>query len=192
MSTTPGAQATSPLPERGSAGSGARGSQPGSPMSLDGVFVTEVDLFHPRTNPGGGLHCSGLADASHTLMIEANRPPKRSLAGCLGRGGCVRRDDVRNPPPRYRSGHCLWRRLDSGNRDKAYSEGATADPLLGCARRPSPSPGRGSADRRSRPQCGSPAYSWMEPSSRTSIRTPDGRPSIPDFSISGLTAGPTR
>jgi hypothetical protein len=129
LSTTPGAQATFTFNGTGISWIGARGTQSGiARVSLDGVFVTEVDLYSPTEQIQAAVFtATGLADASHTLMIEGtgrqNAASQNALivvdAFDVTTSGTRHQDT--DPAIAYGFG---W---IQGNRDKAYSEGATAE-----------------------------------------------------------------
>ena len=129
ISTTPGAQATFTFTGTGVSWIGARGTQSGiARVSLDGVFVTEVDLYSPTEQIQAAVFtATGLADASHTLVIEGtgrqNAASQNALIVVDGfdvTTSGTRHQDT-DPAIAYGSG---W---IQGNRDKAYSEGATAE-----------------------------------------------------------------
>ena len=129
ISTTAGAQATFTFTGTGVSWIGARGTQSGiARVSLDGVFVTEVDLYSPTEQIQAAVFtATGLADASHTLVIEGtgrqNAASQNALvvvdAFDVTTSGTRHQDT--DPAIAYGSG---W---IQGNRDKAYSEGATAE-----------------------------------------------------------------
>lgn len=129
LSTTPGAQVTFPFTGTGIDWIGARGTQSGiARVSLDGAFVTEVDLYSPTEQIQAPVFtATGLADASHTLTIEGtgrqNAASQNALIVVDGFDVTTSgtRHQETDPAISYGFG---W---IQGNRDKAYSEGATAE-----------------------------------------------------------------
>ena len=129
LSTTPGAQATFNFMGTAIDWIGARGNQSGiARVFLDGVFVTEVDLYSPTEQIQAAVFtATGLADASHTLMIEGtgrqNAASQNALIAVdafdVTTSGTRHQDT--DPAIAYGPG---W---VQGNRDKAYSEGASAE-----------------------------------------------------------------
>jgi hypothetical protein len=129
VSTTPGAQAILTFTGTGISWIGARGSQSGiARVFLDGVFVTEVDLYSSTEQIQAEVFAAtGLADSSHTLTIEGtgrqNAASPNSLivvdAFEVTTSG-IRHQDT-DPAIAYGPN---WIK---GNRDKAYSEGASAE-----------------------------------------------------------------
>src|SRR5690348_4289781 len=129
LSTTPGARATFAFTGTGVSWIGARGTQSGIALvSLDGVLLAEVDLYSPTEQIQAAVFTvTGLADASHTLVIEGtgrqNAASENALVVVDGfdvTTSGTRHQDT-DPAIAYGSG---W---IQGNRDKAYSEGATAE-----------------------------------------------------------------
>jgi hypothetical protein len=129
LSTTPGAQATFSFTGTAISWIGARGNQSGiARVSLDGVFVTEVDLYSSTEQIQAAVFtATGLADTSHTLTIEGtgrhNAASQNALivvdAFDVTTSGTRHQDT--DPAIAYGPG---W---IQGNRDKAYSEGASAE-----------------------------------------------------------------
>lgn len=131
LATTPGALATFRF--RGNAVSwiGARGTQSGiARVSLDGAPAAEVDLYSPVEQIQAAVFtASGLADANHTLTIEATGTQNIASGGSLV---VVDGFEVTYTGTRFQETHAAvaygagW---ILGNRDKAYSEGATAESI---------------------------------------------------------------
>ena len=129
LSTTPGAQVTFNFTGTAIDWIGARGTQSGiARISLDGAFVTEVDLYSPTEQIQAAVFtATGLADTSHTLTIEGTgrQNPASQNALIAVDGFDVTTSGTRHqetdPAISYGFGWIL------GNRDKAYSEGATAE-----------------------------------------------------------------
>jgi hypothetical protein len=97
-------------------------------VSLDGVLLAEVDLYSPTEQIQAAVFtATGLADSSHTLVIEGtgrqNAASQNALivvdAFDVTTSGTRHQDT--DPAIAYGQG---W---IQGNRDKAYSEGATAE-----------------------------------------------------------------
>jgi hypothetical protein len=129
VSTTPGAQATFSFTGTGISWIGARGSQSGiARVFLDGVFVTEVDLYSSTEQIQAEVFAAtGLADSSHTLTIEgtgrqnAASPNSLIVVDAFEVTTSGTRHQDTDPAIAYGPG---W---IQGNRDKAYSEGASAE-----------------------------------------------------------------
>jgi hypothetical protein len=129
LSTTPGAQATFSF--RGTAIDwiGARGTQSGiARVSLDGVFIAEVDLYSPTEQVQAPVFtAAGLADTDHVLGIEVTgrqNPAAQSalvVVDAFDVTSSGTRHQETDPAIAYGPAWIL------GNRDKAYSEGATAE-----------------------------------------------------------------
>ncbi len=128
LSTTPGAQATLTFTGTGISWIGARGNQSGiARVTLDGV-VTLVDAYSPTEQIQAAVFtATGLANASHTLTIEATGQQNVASANALivvdalevtSAGTQIQDTD---PSIAYGTG---W---VQGNRDKAYSEGTSAE-----------------------------------------------------------------
>jgi hypothetical protein len=129
LSTTPGAQATFTFSGTAISWIGARGTQSGiARVSLDGVFVAEVDLFSPTEQIQAAVFtATDLADASHTLTIEGTGRQNASSQNALivvdafeVTTSGTRHQDT-DPAIAYGAD---W---TQGNRDKAYSEGASGE-----------------------------------------------------------------
>jgi len=129
LSTTPGAQATFTFTGTGISWIGARGTQSGiARVSLDGVLVSVVDLYSPTEQIQAEVFAAtGLADTSHTLTIEGTGQQNAFSQNALivvdafeVRTSGTRHQDT-DPAIAYGPG---W---IQGNRDKAYSEGVTAE-----------------------------------------------------------------
>jgi len=129
LSTTPGAQATFTFSGTGITWIGARGTQSGiARVSLDGVLIAMVDLYSPTEQIQAEVFAAtGLADTSHTLTIEGTGRQNASSQNALivvdafeVTTSGTRHQDT-DPAIAYGPG---W---IQGNRDKAYSEGATAE-----------------------------------------------------------------
>jgi hypothetical protein len=129
LSTTPGAQATFTFTGTAVSWIGARGTQSGiADVSLDGNFVAEIDLWSPTEQIQAAVFtASGLADATHTLTITGTgrQNPSAQNALIVVDGFDVTSSGARHqdtdPAIAYDAG---W---TQGNRDKAYSEGASAE-----------------------------------------------------------------
>jgi hypothetical protein len=129
LSTTPGALATFTFTGTAISWIGARGTQSGiARVSLDGAFVAEIDLYSPTEQIQAPVYtATGLAETSHTLTIEGtgrqNALSQNALivvdAFEVTTSG-VRHQET-DPAVAYGPG---W---IQGNRDKAYSEGTTAE-----------------------------------------------------------------
>jgi hypothetical protein len=129
LSTTPGARATFTFTGTAVSWIGARGTQSGIALvSLDGAFVAEIDLYSPTEQIQAAVFtATGLADAPHTLTIEGTGRQNAAAQNALivvdafdvTTSGT--RHQETDPGVAYGSGWIL------GNRDKAYSEGATAE-----------------------------------------------------------------
>jgi hypothetical protein len=129
LSTAPGAQATFTFTGTAISWIGARGTQSGiARVSLDGAFVTEVDLYSPTEQIQAAVFtATGLADATHTLMIEVTGRQNAAAQNALV---VVDAFDVTSPGTRHQdTDPAIAYGPDwiQGNRDKAYSEGATAE-----------------------------------------------------------------
>jgi Bacterial Ig domain len=129
LSTTPGAQATFTFTGTAVSWIGARGTQSGiARVSLDGTFVAEIDLYSPAEQIQAAVFtATGLADATHTLTIEGTGRQNPSAQNALVvvdafdvTSSGTRHQDT-DPAIAYGAG---W---IQDNRDKAYSEGATAE-----------------------------------------------------------------
>jgi hypothetical protein len=129
LSTTPGARATFTFTGTAVSWIGSRGTQSGIALvSIDGAFVAEIDLYSPTEQIQAAVFtASGLADATHTMVIEGtgrqNAASQNAMivvdAFDVTTSGT--RHQETDPAVVYGSGWIF------GNRDKAYSEGATAE-----------------------------------------------------------------
>jgi len=128
-SVAPGAQATFTFTGTSISWVGARGPQTGiARVSLDGVFLTEVDTYSPTEQIQAAVFTrTGLTDASHTLMIEATGRQNAASTSALVvvdafdvTSSGTRRQET-DPAIAYGTG---WAQ---NNRDKAYSEGSAAE-----------------------------------------------------------------
>src|SRR6266480_4796747 len=129
LATTPGARATFTFTGTAVDWIGARGTQSGiARVTLDGVFVAEVDLYSTTERIQQAVFtAAGLADASHTLTIEATGRQNAAAQNALVvvdafdvTTSGTRHQDT-DPAIAYGTG---W---IQGNRDKAYSEGSSAE-----------------------------------------------------------------
>jgi len=129
LSTTPGARATITFTGTGISWIGARGTQSGIALvNLDGLLIAEVDLYSPTEQIQAEVfRATGLVDASHTLTIEGTGRQNAASQNALiavdafeVRTSGIRHQDT-DPAIAYGPG---W---IQGNRDKAYSEGASAE-----------------------------------------------------------------
>jgi len=129
LSTTPGAQATFTFTGTSISWIGARGNQSGiADVFLDGSLVAEVDLYSPTEQIQAAVFtATGLADATHTLTIEATGRQNPASQNALvvvdafevtSSGIQIQETD---PSITYGPGWIM------GNRDKAYSEGTSAE-----------------------------------------------------------------
>jgi hypothetical protein len=129
LSMTPGAQATFTFTGTSITWIGARGPQTGiARVSLDGVFMTEVDTYAPAEQIQAALFTTGgLADASHTLTIEVTGRRNAAATSALvvmdafDVTSSGTRHQETDPAIAYGTGWIL------GDRHKAYSEGSTAE-----------------------------------------------------------------
>lgn len=129
VSTTPGAQATFTFTGTAVSWIGARGTQSGiARVSLDGVFVGELDLYSPTEQIQAAVFtATGLADGSHTLTIEGTGRQNPASQNALV---VVDAFDVTTSGTRHQDTDpaiAYGSEWIQGNRDKAYSEGATAE-----------------------------------------------------------------
>jgi bacillopeptidase F len=129
VSTTAGARATFTFTGTAVSWIGARGTQSGIALvSLDGVLLAEVDLYSPTEQIQAAVFtATGLADSSHTLVIEGTGRQNAASQNALIAVDAFEvttsgvRHQETDPAVAYGPG---W---IQGNRDKAYSEGATAE-----------------------------------------------------------------
>ena len=129
VSTTPGAQVNFAFTGTAIDWIGARGNQSGiARVSLDGVFVTEVDLYSPTEQIQAAVFsATGLADTSHTLTIEGTGRQNAASQNALI---VVDAFDVTTSGIRHQDTDpaiAYGPNWIQGNRDKAYSEGASAE-----------------------------------------------------------------
>ncbi len=129
LSTTPGAQATFNFTGTAVTWIGARGTQAGiADVFLDGSLVAEVDLYSPTEQIQQAVFtATGLANASHTLTIAVTGRLNLASQGALvvvdafevtSSGIQIQETD---PSIAYGPG---W---IQDNRDKAYSQGSSAE-----------------------------------------------------------------
>jgi len=129
LSTMPGAQANFSFTGTAISWIGARGTQSGiARVFLDGAFVTEVDMYSSTEQIQAAVFtATGLADTGHTLTIEATGRQNAASQNALV---VVDAFDVTTSGTRHQETDPAiaygfgW---IQGNRDKAYSEGATAE-----------------------------------------------------------------
>ncbi len=128
-STVPGAQATITFTGTGISWIGARGPQTGiARVSLDGVALPPIDTYSPAEQIQAEVFAKqGLADTSHTLTVEvtgeqnaASTSPLIVVDGFEVTMSGTRHQDT-DPAIAYGPD---W---IQDNRDKAYSEGASAE-----------------------------------------------------------------
>jgi Big-like domain-containing protein len=129
LSSTPGAQATLTFTGTGISWIGARGPQTGiARVTLDGVVLPLVDTYAPAEQIQAEVFAqNGLADTTHTLTIEvtgqqnaASTSPLIVVDAFEVTMSGTRHQDT-DPAIAYGDG---W---IQDNRDKAYSEGRTAE-----------------------------------------------------------------
>jgi len=129
LSTTPGAQATISFTGTGISWIGARGPQTGiARVTLDGVVVPPIDTYSATEQIQAEIFTKqGMADTTHTLTIEvtgeqnaASTSPLIIVDGFEVTMSGTRHQDT-DPAIAYGPN---W---IQDNRDKAYSEGATAE-----------------------------------------------------------------
>jgi hypothetical protein len=129
LSTTAGSRATFGFSGTSVSWIGARGTQSGiARVFLDGAFVAEIDTYSPTEQIQAEVFAANsLANTSHTLTIEVTGRQNAASGGALivvdafevSSPGIQVQDT--DPAIVYNSG---W---IQGNRDKAYSQGATAE-----------------------------------------------------------------
>jgi len=129
LATTPGARVTFTFTGTAIDWIGARGTQSGiARVTLDGVFVGEVDLYSSTEQIQAPVFtAAGLADASHTLTIEVTGRQNAAAQNALV---VVDAFDVTTSGTRHQDTDPAIAYGDGwiqGNRDKAYSEGASAE-----------------------------------------------------------------
>jgi hypothetical protein len=193
VSTTPGAQVSFSFTGTAIDWIGARGNQSGiARVSLDGAFVAEVDLYLPTEQIQAAVFtAAGLADTSHTLTIEGT-----GRQNALSQNALIVVDafEVTTPGIRHQdTDPAIAYGPDwiQGNRDKAYSEGASAESNIAGAQATITFTGTGISWIGARgPQCGIARIfldgAFVEDFD-TYFRT-EG-PQHTDFSIAGLPAG---
>jgi hypothetical protein len=193
MSTAQGAQATFTFTGTGITWVGARGNQTGiARVFLDGAFLTEVDTYSSTEQIQAAVFTkTGLADASHTLTIEVTGGMNAASQSALivvdafevtSSGTRVQETD---PAISYGPGWTM------GNRDKAYSEGASAETNILGAQATFTFTGTGISWVGARgPQCGI-ARVFLDGALAAEIDTysPTEGPQHTDFTRTGLTAG---
>ena len=129
LSTTPGAQATFTFTGTGISWIGARGTQSGiARVSLDGVLLAVVDLYSPTEQIQAEVFAAtGLADTSHTLTIEGTGRQNAFSQNALI---VVDAFEVTTSGTRHQDTDpaiAYGPNWIQDNRDKAYSEGASAE-----------------------------------------------------------------
>jgi len=129
LSTTPGAQATFTFTGTGISWIGARGTQSGiARVSLDGVLVAVVDLYSSTEQIQAEVFAAtGLADTSHTLTIEGTGQQNAASQNALI---VVDAFEVTTSGTRHQDTDpaiAYGPNWIQGNRDKTYSEGASAE-----------------------------------------------------------------
>jgi hypothetical protein len=130
FATASGALATLPFNGTGISWIGVRGPDTGiARVSLDGVFVSEVDTYSPILKIQGPVFtATGLADSSHTLTIEATGTKNTASTGAViwsdafdvTRTG--RRMEEADAGVAYTSG--FW---NHGNLNRSWSEGTISE-----------------------------------------------------------------
>ena len=192
-STTPGAQASFTFTGTAISWVGARGTQSGiARVSLDGVFVAEIDMYSPTEQIQAAVFtATGLADTSHMLTIEGTGRQNVASQNALV---VVDAFDVTTSGTRHQdTDPAIVYGPDwiQGNRDKAYSEGATAESHTVGAQATITFTGTGISWIGARgPQCGI-ARIFLDGAFVEDFDTyfqTEG-PQHTDFSISGLAAG---
>jgi hypothetical protein len=193
LSTTTGAQATFTFTGTAITWVGARGPQTGiARVTLDGVVAPLVDTYSATEQIQQAVFTAmGLADTSHTLTIEvtgqqnaASTSPLIVVDGFDLTTPGTRHQDT-DPAIAYGSG---W---IQDNRDKAYSEGATAESNTVGAQATITFTGTGiSWIGAMGPQCGI-ARVFLDGAAVEDFDTyaPTEGPQHTDFSTSGLAAG---
>jgi hypothetical protein len=130
LSSTAGSQATVTFSGTSISWVGARGNQCGiARVYLDGAFVREIDTYSASEQIQAAIFTAdGLADAAHTLTIEAtgrSNPASQSaivVVDAFEVTGAGTRVQETSQAISY--GALGW---VQGNRDKAYSEGTSAE-----------------------------------------------------------------
>lgn len=194
LSTTPGAQATFTFSGTAISWIGARGTQSGiAHVTLDGTFVSDVDLYSSTEQIQAAVFtATGLADNTpHTLTIGVTGQQNAASQGALV---VVDGFDVTTSGTRHQDTDPAIAYGDGwiqGNRDKAYSEGATAESNTVGAQATITFTGTGISWIGARgPQCGI-ARVFLDGAFVEDFDTysPTEGPQHTDFSTSGLTAG---
>ena len=131
LSTTPGATATFAFKGTAVSWIGARGTQSGiARVSLDGGAPATVDLYSPTEQIQAEVYrATGLADRTHTLTIEATGTHSPAAQNALV---AVDAFEIAAPGARYQETDpsiAYGGGWIQGNRDKAYSEGTTAETI---------------------------------------------------------------
>jgi hypothetical protein len=194
LSSTPGAQATFTFTGTAVSWIGARGNLTGiARVTLDGVAAPLVDTYSTTEQIQAAVFtATGLANTSHTLTIEVTgqQNPASTSALVVVDGFEVMTPGTRHqdtdPAIAYGSG---W---IQDNRDKAYSEGATAESDTVGAQATITFTGTGISWIGARgPQCGIARVFLDGSVVADSIDTysPTEGPQHTDFSTSGLAAG---
>lgn len=130
LSSSAGAQATFTFSGTGATWVGARGNQCGiARVYLDGALVSQVDAYAPAEQIQAALYTvTGLADTSHTLTIEVTGSSNPASQGALivvdAFEVAMAGTRVQEHDPSIAFGALGW---IQGNRDKAYSEGVSAE-----------------------------------------------------------------
>jgi len=131
FSTTPGAQATFTFTGTGVGWIGARGNQTGiARVFLDGVFITEVDTYSPTEQIQAELFSkTGLANTPHTLTIQVTGRKNAAAQSALV---VVDAFEVTSPGIQIQgtdSSIAYGSGWIQDNRDKAYSQGSSAESM---------------------------------------------------------------
>src|SRR5882724_6693191 len=131
LSTTSGAQATFTFTGTSISWIGARGPQTGiARVSLDGVFITEVDTYSPTEQIQAELFSkTGLANTPHTLTIQVTGRKNAAAQSALV---VVDAFEVTSPGIQIQgtdSSIAYGSGWIQDNRDKAYSQGSSAESM---------------------------------------------------------------
>jgi len=198
LSSMAGSQATFTFTGTGISWIGARGPQTGiARVTLDGVVQPPVDTYSDTEQIQAEVFAQkGLADTTHTLTIEVTGQQNANSTSTLI---VVDAFEVTLSGTRHQDTDPAIAYGDSGwfqdNRDKAYSEGATAESETVGAQAIISFTGRGSAGSAlADPRPGLPAYCWTETSLPTpSIPSPGPKgPSTPTSLRAAWPRGPIR
>ncbi|HLX81843.1 MAG TPA: Ig-like domain-containing protein [Burkholderiales bacterium] len=136
LSATAGAQATFVFTGTAITLIGARGPQTGiARVFLDGALAAEIDTYSPAEQIQAAVFtATGLSSASHTLTVQVTGNMNAASSSALV---VVDGFDVVTPGRRYQDTDSSVA-LDSGwvrgNRDKAYSEGTSAESVIAGSR----------------------------------------------------------